>query len=191
LTYDKTTRWLHAGLALGITLQLALSLVMESPEPDEPAITGIAAATFEVHENVGMVVLAILVLHWLWQLSGHTLHGLGHLFPWFSASGRAAVVADAKHLVASRMRDNPEVSPLAGAVHGLGILVATAMAASGAVLYFGMADNGSMSKPVNVIEEFHGLMANFMWAYLVGHVAMGALHRKLGHADGSEIFRLK
>jgi cytochrome b561 len=190
LKYDKATRWLHAGLALGITLQLALSLVMEHSEPDKPA-TGIAAATFEVHENVGMVVLAILVLHWLWQLTGHTLHGLGHLFPWFSANGRAAVMADAKRLVASRMRDNPQVSPLAGAVHGLGILVATAMGVSGAVLYFGMADNGSMSKPVHVIEEFHGLMANLMWAYLVGHVAMGALHRKLGHAEVSDIFRLK
>ena len=191
MKYDKTTRWLHAGLALGISLQLALSLVMEPPEPDEPAPTGIAAATFEVHENVGMVVLAILVLHWLWQLTGHTAHGLAHLFPWFSASKRAAVMADAKRLVASRMRDVAEVSPLAGAVHGLGILVATAMAASGAVLYFGVADNGAMSKPVHLIEEFHGLMANFMWAYLVGHVAMVALHRMLGHAEVSEIFRLK
>jgi len=191
MKYDKTTRWLHAGLALGITLQLALSLVMEPPEPDKPAITGIAAATFEVHENVGMAVLAILVLHWLWQLTGHTAHGLAHLFPWFSASARTAVVTDAKRLVASRLRDVPEMSPLAGAVHGLGILLATAMAASGAVLYFGVADNGSMSKPVHLIEEFHGFMANLMWAYLVGHVAMGALHRKLGHAEVSEIFRLK
>lgn len=191
MKYDKTTRWLHAGLALGITLQLALSLAMEPPEPDKPATAGIAAATFEVHENVGMAVLAILVLHWLWQLTGHTLHGLGHLFPWFSASGRAAVMADAKRLAASRLRDVPEVSPLAGAVHGLGILVATAMAISGAVLFFGMAENGSMPGPVHAVEEFHGFMATFMWAYLIGHVAMGALHRKLGHADVSEIFRLK
>jgi hypothetical protein len=65
------------------------------------------------------------------------------------------------------------------------------MAATGAVLFFGMADNGSMSKPVHLIEESHGLMANFMWAYLGGHVTMGALHRKLGHAEVSEIFRLK
>lgn len=191
MKYDKTTRSLHAGLALGISLQLVLSLVMEHAEPDKPAPGALAAAAFEAHENAGMAVLAILVLHWLWQLSGHTLHGLSHLFPWFSAEARAAVAADAKRLIASRLRDAAEVSPLAGAVHGLGILAATAMAATGAVLYFGMAENGSMSDPVHSVEEFHGFLANFMWAYLIGHVAMGAVHRKLGHAEVSEIFRLK
>lgn len=189
MKYDKTTRWLHAGIALGISIQMFLSLVMEHPSHGKP-VGGLPGAAFDVHENLGMAMLTLLVLHWVWQLSGHTRQGLGHLFPWLSTSRRADLWADLKRLAASRFKDIPEVSPLAGAIHGLGILTATAMALSGGVLYFGLGGDGTASPTVHAVEEFHSFMATFMWIYLGGHVAIAALHQWLGHRVLSDMFNL-
>lgn len=190
MTHDRTTRWLHAALAVGITGQLLLSLVMEHPEHGRPA-GGLPGFAFEVHENLGMAVLLVLLLHWLWQLTGHTARGLDHLFPWFSRERRAELVADLRRTVSAGFRDLPDASPLADSVHGLGILAASAMAASGAVLYFGMGENGQMSAPVHWVAEFHGFMATFMWLYLGGHAAMAVRHQRLGHGNLSDMFNLK
>ena len=190
MKYDRFTRWLHAGLAFGITLQLLLSLAMEPPMPDK-TVSGFARVAFDAHANLGIFTLAILIVHWIWQLSGHTPRGLSQLFPWFSADRPAAVLAEIKQLFASRFRDIPLESPLAGSVHGLGILAATVMAASGSVLYFGINENGAMTPPIHTVAEFHSFMATFMWIYLGGHVAMAAVHRWLGHRAISDIFDLK
>lgn len=98
---------------------------------------------FELHESVGLASVGILVIFWLWPLVRNREHGISALIPWFSAARRKAVAADlAGHLTALRKGDLPspaEEAPLASAVHGLGLLVATAMAATGAVVYATMS----------------------------------------------------
>jgi cytochrome b561 len=190
MKYDRLTRWLHAGVALGIILQLVLSLVMEAPEPGEPA-GGIAGTLFHVHATLGLAVFGLLALHWLWQLSGHTADGMGHLFPWFSAPRRAAVGRDMGQLVASRLTRIPEAEALAGSVHGLGLLTATAMGVTGTILYFGMGADGSTSPVIHAVKESHGFLATFMWLYLGGHGAMAALHQWSGRRTLSEMFDLR
>lgn len=190
MQYDKVTRWLHAGIALGVTLQLALSLAMEVPEPGAPA-GGISGALYHAHETLGLVVFGLLGMHWLWQLSGHTTDGMGHLFPWFAAPRRVAVGRELGNLVALRLERIPESGVLAGGVHGLGLLAATAMGATGAILYFGMGADGSMSPVIHAVKESHGFMAAFMWIYLGGHGAMAALHQWLGRGTVSGMFDLK
>ena len=189
MKYDKTTRWVHASLALFIVFQLLLSLVMQAPKPDK-VLTTLQAESFQLHRLGGSIVLLLLFLHWGWTLSGHLPNGLGHLFPWISRYKMKKVLEDMQPLLKFKIRDLPKTSALAGAVHGLGLTVASLMALTGLVLFFGISPEGKMTTTIHSIEKIHKFMAVFMWAYLAGHVAMGALHQHIGHRTLSEMFNL-
>lgn len=192
MRYDLLTRWLHAGIALGVTIQLGLSLFMEAPDDkDKEMATGLPLKLFEAHEKVGMILLVLLVLHWLWSLSGHVQGGIGQLFPWFSKARMANVASEAKDVLKFNFPDPATGSnALAGAVHGLGLLVATGMAATGAVVFFNLSETGHMTDLGETFEDLHGLVAPIMWLYLIGHVAITAIHVKKGHTSVKEIFSL-
>src|SRR5579884_2845216 len=83
MKYDKTTRRIHAGLAVFIIAQLLLSLVMKVPKPGR-VITLLGSESFQLHRLIGNVVLLLLFVHWGWTLSGHLPDGLGRLYPWSS-----------------------------------------------------------------------------------------------------------
>ncbi len=76
---------------------------------------------------------------------------------------------------------------LASAVHGLGLVIASAMAASGAS-YFLLFEGTSLGSRVLGIHKF---LANFMWAYLIGHASMAALHAMLGDDVFARMFWMK
>jgi uncharacterized membrane protein len=136
MKYNKLTRWLHAAIALGVTLQLLLSLAMETPKPGRP-FGGLEAAAFESHEVMGLFVSGVLLLHWLFLLSGHAGLGKEHLFPWFSRQRRDAMIDEIKQQWARRrLEDTQQPSAVAGATHGLGLLVTSIMAITGGVVYF-------------------------------------------------------
>lgn len=190
MKYNQTTRWLHAGIALGVSVQLIVSLVMDMPKPGRP-FTGLGAAAFEAHEIAGMVIAALLLLHWLALFSNHIPLGLGHLFPWFSRQRLSTMTGEIKRQWAQcRLEDSQQMSALAGATHGLGLLVTTAMAITGAVVYFSMAENGAMPPLVKDIKEVHELTSSLLWAYLIGHVGIAILHQWLGHRTLADMFKL-
>ncbi len=191
MKYNKLTRWLHAGIALGVTVQLSLSLVMETPRPGRP-FGDLEAAAFESHEVIGLFVLGVLLLHWLFLLTGHARLGKEHLFPWFSRQRRNAVIEEIKQQWARRrLDDTQQISALAGATHGLGLLVTSIMAITGVIVYFGMAENGAMPPAVDFIKETHSFFATFMWIYLIGHAGIGMIHQWLGHHTVSDMFDLR
>lgn len=192
MKYDRMTRWLHAGIALGVTAQLGLSLVMQAPDDqDEVLASGLPLQLFEAHENIGMALLALLALHWLWSLSGHIQDGFAHLFPWFSKQRMDKVMADIDQVIKLKMPD-PEISnALAGAVHGLGLLAATGMAATGAVIFFNLnLITGHMTELGETFHNMHGVIALLMWAYLIGHIAVAIMHKRMGHTNVKEMFSL-
>jgi cytochrome b561 len=191
MRYDRLTRWLHALMASGVAFQLLLSLVLEAPnERHKTPLSGLPLLIFKTHENVGVALMALLVLHWLWSLSGHVQGGVGHLFPWFSGARISEVVGEAKELLKFHL-PNPAIdNALAGATHGLGLLVATGMAGSGTVIFFNLSESGHMTSLGKVFAEVHGSLATFMWIYLIGHVATAVLHKWQGHDSIKEIFTL-
>ncbi len=190
MKYNPMTRWLHAGIALGVSTQLIVSLMMDIPKPGRPFI-GLGAAAFEVHEITGMVVMVLLLLHWLALFFNHIPLGLGHLFPWFSKHRLCSIISEIKRQwTQHRLNDTQQTRSLAGAIHGLGLLVTTLMAITGTVLYFGMAESGAMSPLVKDIKEAHELASNLLWAYLIGHAGIAVLHQWLGHRTLSEMFHL-
>ena len=193
MKYDRVTRWLHAGIALAVMTQLVSSQLMEVPQPGR-LVVGAGHSFFTVHRWSGMSVLSLLVLHWLWHIAGHVPLGWGHLYPWFSRVRLRKVLSAVKALPPWIRGQIPaggeETVPLAGAVHGLGLLVATAMALTGGTIFFGMAPDGSMSAFLEEVKEIHGFMANFIWAYFVGHVGMAVLHQWRGEPLISKMFNL-
>jgi len=191
MRYDRMTRWLHAGIALGIVAQLGLSLFMEVPDEEEgEMVTGLPLELFEMHEKIGLVLLGLLVLHWLWSLSGHVKGGFGHLFPWFSGERMSKVIAEAKDAMSFKFPDPEASNELAGAIHGLGLLCATALAVTGTGIFFNLSEAGHMTELGEEFEDIHCVIAPLMWAYLVGHVAAVGIHKRLGHNSIREILSL-
>lgn len=168
-SHSRLTRLLHAATALAIVWQLGLSLIMVPP--DEAPVLGMP---MRLHEYGGAVALAVLVLFWLNALVRQSGTSLGALLPWASSRRLAALWSDPKAQLGALARLRAPVhtddSPLASAVHGLGLLWMTGMAASGLVWWLG---------PASVSEaaiEMHVLIGTLAWVYLIGHAAMGLFH---------------
>jgi cytochrome b561 len=187
MKYGRLTRTLHTFIAIGISLELLLSLVMKTPKPGR-ALTALQSFGFEVHKMVGIAVLVALVLHWIVFLSGHAYKGIGHFFPWFSKAHMDAVFSDIRELLKLRVGDPEQKDSFSGAFEGLGFTVGSILAASGIVLFFGIAENGVMSTTVHAVKEFHEFWGPIMWGYLGIHAGATALHVWLGHRSTLSIF---
>jgi cytochrome b561 len=191
--YDRMTLWLHAGIALGVCVQLCASLFMHVPSPGQSFVEP-GYNFFLAHRWSGICVVTLVILHWLWGLSGHVMGGWGHLFPWFSGSRLRGLLSDIedvpKWLQGNLPAQQEETIPLAGAVHGLGLLTVSAMAVSGATIFFGMGPHGSMSPLVSTVREGHMVMGNIMWVYFFGHVGISVLHQLRGDRLITNMFNL-
>jgi cytochrome b561 len=191
--YDRATRWLHAGISLGVVIQLSTSVLMSVPRPGGP-LQEPGFHMCEVHRWSGICVAGLVLLHWLWLLTGHVTGGWGHLFPWFSAPRLRALVADVKELPnwfrGAFPGQQEETTPLAGAVHGLGLLLISCMAVAGAVIFFRMGPHGSMSRFVATVREIHMFAGEVLWVYLAGHVGMALLHQLRGDRLITDMFNL-
>ncbi len=176
-----TTRLFHAGVAVAVAFQLLVSLVMDGPEAGRP--DGLA---LWAHEYAGLATLALILAFWANLALRRVGTDRGALFPWASPQRRAAVMADliAVRAAVTRLRPpaHDETAALASAAHGLGLLLMSAMALSGAAWFW----LGGW-----LLLEAHGLFGNLAWAYLVGHAGMGALHHLLGQAPLGAMWSLK
>lgn len=166
MKYDRTTYWLHAGLAFGVSAQLMLSLMMDAPRLGVPNGGG-GDFFFLLHRIVGLAVLVLLALHWLWQLSGRASNGMKVLYPWLIKRGKSSIFSPRS------IKDRLQIS--AGTVQGLGLLIASLMALSGLILFFGVANNGAMSASVAFVRVIHGATAIALWAYLGLHWVISLL----------------
>jgi cytochrome b561 len=182
------TRLLHLGLALTVTLQLAVSLVMEAPDHEDAS--EVALAAFEAHEFIGMAALLVVALHWLWSLASRADGGLSHLFPWGGAA-LTQVKIDVSKLFKGQLPEGGPRGGLPGLVHGLGFLAVTAMAISGGILFFIFPETGEPGKNVEAVAEVHEFIATFVWIYWGAHIALGVLHKRAGHSTILDMFSFK
>lgn len=167
------TRLLHAALLLSVVWQLIGSNFVERPRANQAA-----NGFYEVHEIVGLATLALVALFWLWTAVRRSETPFAALFPWLSAQRLKAVRDDTtRHwaeLKQFRLPVGEAGTPLASAVHGLGLLAALAMAATGTWLY-------TLQLPGGPVLEVHKIVANLMWAYVVGHAGLAVVHQFTGH----------
>ncbi|MFZ5963043.1 cytochrome b/b6 domain-containing protein [Thalassococcus sp. BH17M4-6] len=188
--HSLPTRLVHAGLAVAVVIQLVVSLVMK------PAEDGHAGNLwYEIHEYGGLAAFALIVLFWLVLTARKRGTPAGLLFPWFSGARRAALWSDIKRHAATlrqlRLPPHDDASPLASAVHGLGILLITAMAGTGTVFYFfggGDAHTGGLP---GVMLQIHEALANLAWAYLIGHASLAVLQHLFTDFNLREMWSLR
>ena len=190
--WSRATRWLHLLIALGITTQLILSLILVPPDELDGA-SEIGKIAMEGHEIVGLVTASLLLLHWIWLFMRSSDLKFQNLFPWFSAAGLQQIKSDIQFLISHKTlpkaRDH---GGLSGFVHGLGILVASSLALTGVGLYIviDFTQQGADNPLFENIAEVHELLASLMWTYLVAHVLAAAWHEYSGERIIPAIFRL-
>ena len=170
------TRLLHGSILCAVLYQLIGSSFLSRPIPGEAL-----DLPTQIHEYVGLGSMALVLAFWGWTLVRRGETSLGRLVPWFQRARRQAVLADLQAQARQLMRlqvPSDDDGALASAIHGLGLLTLSAMAISGTI-YFAL-DSGTFARTA---LSLHKLMANLMWAYLIGHASLAVLH----HAMGSDI----
>ncbi len=189
LSWDKPTRFLHLGLAVTVTVQLFVSLIMTPPGSSETH-TAFTQAGFVVHKWVGVAALLIVLCHWLWTTGKYGMAGLRHLFPW-DRNGCREIAGDVRRLASRHLVDGGQRGGLPGLAHGLGLLSVTGMVITGGVLFFLLPAHGEPGALARNIGDVHSLIANFVWVYWYGHVGMALLHHIKGHDTLRKMFSLK
>ena len=190
MKYSKSIKVFHALFAFGITLQLLLSNVMRQPRPGRLR-TAFEALAFAVHEYVGLALLVILIVHWILHLAGHAPEGPAHFFPWFSRERMGRLKVEARELLQMKLAEPEAQDAIAGAIQGLGLAIATLLAVTGSVIFFGMADDGTMSATTRSIRKVHTTLGSMMWGYLGIHIAAALAHVAAGHRSILAIFGLR
>jgi cytochrome b561 len=185
---------LHLALALGVSLQLLLSTFMQRPRPGDVR-TASESLGFSGHEIIGLSLLPLIISWFLWVAWRRGEPDLPALFPWLRADGRRELAQALRRALAAaaqrRLAADSEIRPLVRTVHGLGALCALFMAASGALLWWGMAPSGALSDWAAVLLDLHQGAANLMWAYLAGHAGMALLHQWNGEGLLGRMFSLR
>lgn len=191
MRYDKLTRIFHLLVAAGVTSEMLTSLVMVYPKPGR-----LPNEWYEVHETVGIGLLAVVSLYWLWIVGRTLTRGEAmRLFPWFSprllGALRDDVVETAKAALRLRLPEGDEGRPLPAAIQGLGLILALGLAGTGTAIELAMAPDGGLSPLFRAVKEVHESLAPVMWAYLVVHPLMGFLHQMAGHGSLNRMFGLR
>lgn len=160
MKYDRMTFWLHVALAFAVSAQMMFGLVMDAPRPGVPT-GGTGSSFFEIHRIFGLVVLAVLCVHWLWQLSGRASNGMRSLYPWaFRRQGAASAPPTGKK----------RLGILSGTIQGFGLLIATLMAVTGLVMFLTMGSDGGLPETLSAMREIHSATAVLLWIYLGFHL---------------------
>lgn len=172
IRHSLATRLVHAGLAIAVIIQLSTSLVMHAGRAGDPF--------FKVHSFSGLTAMVFVTLFWIVAVVRTSGTDPGMLLPWFSQARRRALLQDIKTTLSAlgkgRLPPFKEASPLAAMVHGLGLLLMTAMASSG-TLYFFLSD--TRLGFVEWVIEAHKLLASLVWVYLIAHSFMALLYHSV------------
>lgn len=190
IRYSRAIRILHAAVAAGITFQLLISLVMDHPHATRP-MSGAGETYFHYHEWAGLLTAGILLCGWIYRLLNWRRESQGSLYPWVSAKGCRALASDLKAFLLFRWTQIPQGSTLAGTVHGLGLLIASAMAITGVAIFIGLWPTDKVTSGVQNLMEVHSTLATFMWIYLYGHGLMVFWHQFIGHGALATMFSLR
>lgn len=185
------TRLLHGGLAIAILTQLLTSLAMEGPDEVQSG-----DILFQIHRYSGLTAAVLALALWLVILTRRRGTDLGALLPWFSGARLSALWIDLRlhmaALVKLRLPTHDPDAALPAAVHGLGLLLISAMALSGTVYFLQVMFGFHSAEPDGMLAmTVHVTLANLVWAYLIGHAGLGVLHHLLRSASLTEMWSLR
>ena len=188
--FPLATRWAHVFLASAIIIQLLTSLVMEGPHRGRPG-----DVIFTVHEVSGIGALFFAFAFWCAVVARRRATPVALLFPWFSANRIRDVIRDGMDQLAQIVRlqlpNYEEESPLASAVHGLGLVLMSVMAITGTIWFVNETWVHSTATLLRIDMWMHHLLANLVWAYLIGHALLALVHHVAGQSSLATMWSLK
>jgi cytochrome b561 len=187
MVYSRFTRITHALIAVSIAFQMFVSLVMDHPRTSR-AMAWPGSLFFRWHEWVGLAALIVLAVSWAYRVTPAGRCAGARLFPWASAAGLGRIVADLRNFACLRWAVLSEDSALSGTIHGLGLLLATALALTGGALYVTLWPADVLTPTGRSIMRVHSFLSTFMWIYLGGHVVMALWHQYVGHCTLRRMF---
>jgi cytochrome b561 len=188
MRYSKVIRWLHAVVAVTITFLLAISLVMDHPHAKKP-MTADGGLYFRWHEWIGLLALAALAFGWIYRITRWKRESQGRFFPWIAASGRQSLFGETRQFLMLRWTQIPQDGALAGTLHGLGLLLASAMVLTGGAIYIALWPDDKVTPAAHSLMDLHSFLSTFMWIYLCGHALMALWHQYMGHGSLARIFK--
>ncbi len=179
--YHPTTRWLHAGLMLGVTCQFSFAAIMAHPDEKGSALGELFMQT---HRTGGLVVAAIVVANLIWAIlpRGNPTHR--QISVLVSAAHWREALSILKLLPAMLLRKRELIRPgnaLALVFEMLGLLMMTAMATTGTVIWNLWSGPGSKVSPeLELLMETHAFFALLLLIYLAGHISIAIAHLRTG-----------
>jgi cytochrome b561 len=187
---SSATRVLHFGMIITVLYQLLSSLIMVAPEPGK--MVGFQTILFSLHIlffGWGAFLISAVYSMMLFQDRDRW----ERLIPWFSAERRAALFNSAGKEIPDMFRGHlappEENGVVAGAVHGLGVLLLIALGLTGAYVMLGVRSDGTMRTDTLLLLDFHEFFAVLIWIFLAGHIAMAIYHLILGRRRILDIFQ--
>jgi len=193
MRYDRFSRILHWGIAVGVSVQLVSEqLMVRRLENKNPDI--LQSVTFIAHEYMGFIVLIIVGIRFTLMLDNPD-KGLYHMFPWLTSPGRKQLMIELKNEIPvwlhGKLKRPEEADCIARSVHGLGLILAFGLGLTGMLLFIGTQPDGSTHGPIEAGRQIHDVLGYLMWLYIIGHVCMALFHQRLGHKVLQGIFSLK
>lgn len=180
--HSGPTRFLHGALALAIGVQLITGLIMQAP-----TVRHSGNGFFTIHKDSDILIGALALAFWLVIATRRSGTEAGLLFPWLKADRRAAFFADTRrHLAAWRrghLADFQTAAPMAAAVHGFGLVLVTAMAATGFGHLIASIDGASATPFGEWLRWLHGLTVRMVWLFVIGHGLTALLHHYADDLD--------
>jgi cytochrome b561 len=188
--YNRSLRFMHALIALAIVVQMVLTLFMEHPSARR-AMSPTGALYFQGHEWVGLSAVTVLAINWIYRLSKWKREGQRRLFPWITRDGLVKLGGELRDFLRLKWSAIPVDGALAGTIHGLGLLLASEFAVTGALLYILLWPANVVTPLAKQLMEVHQFMGPAMWTYLAGHGAMGVWHQFSGDGSLARMFSLR
>jgi len=194
--YHATTRWLHAGLAIGASLQLASSLLMSHPDDPETPM-GKLIMTF--HQLDGLLIASIVLANLIWAIVRRGEESKRQIAVVFSSQHWREAGLVVKKLPAALMGKTAFISAgnsLAMIIEMFGLLTMVGLASTGTTIWF-LHDGASrivedhVSPTMGLLLTIHSGLSNLLWLYVLGHVSMSLMHMRAGHRPFARISPFK
>ncbi len=193
MRHDRSIRILHTGIVASVLFQLVTEKLFDMRSAAGHPQDAMHSLLIGIHEGIGSLALILVCVYLLVVLDD--ADGRERLFPWLYEEGRASLwrewIRDVPGWFAGRLPPPEESHAIAGAFHGLGIVVALLLGLTGSMLFIGIGPQGKMTPDIRIVAKAHDLLTDLMWIFVAAHAGMALAHEWKGHKMLREMFSLR
>jgi len=199
--YHPVTRWLHAGLVLGVIFQLVCAALMTHPDDlaGVPALQHTVAAEvvpmehknskqgqllMQAHRTGGILVAVIVLANLIWAFLSRGKPRKRQMSVLLSRQYWRDALLIARNIPQILLGKRPLPQPgnaLSLVFEMLGLLTMSAMAVTGFIIWSLWAGPGNqVTAQAEILMATHAAIAILLFCYLAGHILMALMHARAG-----------